>query len=214
MKKTLLILVMLLAGFAGFAQTELERVSESFKTVKDTSYSNDERLTFMVNTILPAVNNYFENYNAKTKVNGEAVTFQAQTTTFVQGLNNLIYSYAQNFIQITQVQVDSSSIVAEFNALNQRITTLQQDPDIKYLEAMREFQEIQERQAKLAKYYDQLITTVKPVVKDSEWVKPTGTVNAYKKGARVTYSGKTWESLIDANQSTPGVSDWKEIIIK
>lgn len=153
MKKTLLILVMLLAGFAGFAQTDL---LPQLKTVKDTSYSSDERLTFMVNTILPAVNNYFENYNAKMKVNGEAVTFQTQTTSLIQGLSNLTFSYAQNFIQIQELQVDSGSIVSEFNSLNERIETLQQDPDIKYLEAMREFQQIQERQAKLDSYYQQI----------------------------------------------------------
>lgn len=153
MKKTLLILVMLLAGFAGFAQTDL---LPQLKTVKDTSYSSDERLTFMVNTILPAVNNYFENYNAKMKIAGATVTYQTQTASFVQGINNLINSYAQNFVQITAVPVDSTSIIQELNLLNARLATLKQDPNIKYLEDMREFQEIQERQAKLDSYYQQI----------------------------------------------------------
>jgi hypothetical protein len=152
MKKTLLILVILLAGFAGFTQTEQQRLV----TVKDTSYSADERLTFMVNTILPAVNNYFQNYSAKMKVGGENITFQAETASLVQDVSTLINSYAKNFVQISVLPVDSISIIEELNLLNARIATLQQDPNIKYLEEIREFKEIQERQAKLSSYYEQI----------------------------------------------------------
>lgn len=202
MKKTLLISVMLLAGFVGYSQTE----PTSLITVKDTSYSNDERLTFLVNTILPAVNSNFENFYARKKVNGEEVLFQTETNTLLQGITSLVYTYAQNFIQVAEVQVDSNSIVQEFNSLNERITILQEDPDIKYLEAMREFQAIQERQAKLAKYYEQL----KPVVVSVKaWVQPTGAHDAYAKGAQVSNNGKIWESTIAANVWAPGVSGWK-----
>ena len=43
------------------------------------------------------------------------------------------------------------------------------------------------------------------------WVQPTGAHDAYQKGDRVTYNGKTWESTIDANVWAPGVYGWIEV---
>lgn len=47
----------------------------------------------------------------------------------------------------------------------------------------------------------------------AEWVRP-GASEGYSKGDRVTHSGKTWESLIDANVHEPGTDNgnaWKEV---
>lgn len=48
-----------------------------------------------------------------------------------------------------------------------------------------------------------------------EWEQPDST-NPYMTGDRVTYGGKTWESLVDNNVWEPGVTGtealWKEII--
>lgn len=47
-----------------------------------------------------------------------------------------------------------------------------------------------------------------------EWAQPSGAQDAYSKGDKVTHSGKTWESLADANVWEPGASGseslWKE----
>lgn len=43
-----------------------------------------------------------------------------------------------------------------------------------------------------------------------EWEQPNST-NPYKKGDRVTYDGKTWESTADNNVWAPGVYGWIEI---
>ena len=43
------------------------------------------------------------------------------------------------------------------------------------------------------------------------WVQPTGAHDAYPLGYRVTYGGKTWESLIGANVWTPGGLSWREV---
>src|SRR5690606_8614415 len=37
----------------------------------------------------------------------------------------------------------------------------------------------------------------------AEWTQPTGAHDAYSKGARVTFDGQVWESLIDANVHSP-----------
>ena len=42
------------------------------------------------------------------------------------------------------------------------------------------------------------------------WVQPTGAHDAYAKSAAVTYGGKTWVSLVDANVWAPGASGWRE----
>ena len=45
------------------------------------------------------------------------------------------------------------------------------------------------------------------------WVHPTGAHDAYKTGDRVTFEGKTYESLIDANTWSPTAypQGWKQI---
>lgn len=49
-----------------------------------------------------------------------------------------------------------------------------------------------------------------------EWKQPIGAQDAYKKDARVTWKGKTWESLTDNNVWEPGAVGsetlWKEVI--
>ena len=47
-----------------------------------------------------------------------------------------------------------------------------------------------------------------------EWKQPTGGHDAYKKGDRVTYKGKVYESLIDANVYSPDAypQGWKEVV--
>lgn len=50
-------------------------------------------------------------------------------------------------------------------------------------------------------------------VQPPEWVQPTGGHDAYKKGDRVTYNGKVYESVIDANVWAPDVypQGWKVV---
>jgi len=47
----------------------------------------------------------------------------------------------------------------------------------------------------------------------SEWVQPTGAHDAYNKGDRVLFDGKTYESLIDVNVWSPAVYPvgWKKL---
>lgn len=54
---------------------------------------------------------------------------------------------------------------------------------------------------------DGLIAT--PVSGDP-WKQPTDASNAYMSGDVVTENGKTWESTVDYNVWTPGVSGWRE----
>ena len=43
-----------------------------------------------------------------------------------------------------------------------------------------------------------------------EWEQPNST-NPYMKGDKVTYNGKTWESIVDNNVWAPGVYGWAEV---
>ena len=47
----------------------------------------------------------------------------------------------------------------------------------------------------------------------SEWKQPTGEHDAYKKGDKVTFEGKVYESLVDGNSWSPAdyPSSWKKI---
>ena len=60
-------------------------------------------------------------------------------------------------------------------------------------------------------------STVEPEPEEPEtyptWVQPTGAHDAYNTGDRVTYNGKTYESLIDGNTWSPDAypQGWEEI---
>ena len=45
-----------------------------------------------------------------------------------------------------------------------------------------------------------------------DWVQPTGSHDAYSKGAKVTHNSKKWTSDVDANVWEPGVYGWTEVV--
>ena len=45
-----------------------------------------------------------------------------------------------------------------------------------------------------------------------EWVQPTGAQDAYMIGDKVSYNGRHWVSIVDANVWQPGVYGWDEVI--
>lgn len=50
-----------------------------------------------------------------------------------------------------------------------------------------------------------------PSIEWPEWVQPTGSTDAYPKGAKVSYAGKHWISTVDSNVWTPGTFGWDEV---
>ena len=46
-----------------------------------------------------------------------------------------------------------------------------------------------------------------------EWRQPTGAQDAYRKGDRVRYGGKVWESAVDGNVWAPDVEGWTEVAV-
>lgn len=158
--KRLIIIFFAIAALGAGAQTI---------TVKDTTLRQDARINFLISTILPAIDKHFSEEMARQKINGE-VTAESETQAFFIDLQTAVNKYAQAFIEVNDVQIDPKQIVTEFNELNAKIESLQSDPDIKYIEAVQEFKNIQDRQAKLAKYYEQvqakqITTPIKEIVK-------------------------------------------------
>lgn len=49
-----------------------------------------------------------------------------------------------------------------------------------------------------------------PAIEWPEWRQPTGSTDAYPKGAKVSHNGKHWISDVDANVWEPGVTGWTE----
>lgn len=49
-----------------------------------------------------------------------------------------------------------------------------------------------------------------PSIEWPEWVQPTGSTDAYAKGAKVSHNGKHWISDVDGNVWEPGVAMWTE----
>ena len=199
MKKLFLILFLSILTLVGYSQTF---------TVTDTTLQSDPRINFLINTIAPAIQRNFSEEIARQKVNGQ-VTFEAETVEFMNDFNSVVQKYAMAFIKVDTVVVDTAQIVQEFNSLNEKIAELQNDHDIKYIEAVQEFKNIQERQEKLAKYYQQIQNQIP---KYAEWIQPLGAHDAYKKGERVLFDSKVWESTLDANVWAPNVTGWREIV--
>ena len=50
-----------------------------------------------------------------------------------------------------------------------------------------------------------------PTIEFPEWKQPTGSHDAYAKGAKVSHNEKHWQSDIDANVYEPGVYGWSEV---
>ena len=44
-----------------------------------------------------------------------------------------------------------------------------------------------------------------------EWRRPTGAQDAYRKGQRVRYGGRVFESTVDGNVWVPGETGWAEV---
>ena len=51
-----------------------------------------------------------------------------------------------------------------------------------------------------------------PAEEYPEWRQPTGAHDAYNKGDKVSYKGRRWISLIDANVWNPMTSLWEEVV--
>ena len=51
-----------------------------------------------------------------------------------------------------------------------------------------------------------------PSIEYPEWRQPTGTHDAYAMGAKVTYNGKRWVNIIEANIYAPDVYGWEEVV--
>lgn len=70
---------------------------------------------------------------------------------------------------------------------------------------------VESRIAALEKRVATLEGADKPHVDVAEWRQPQGAHDAYQKGDRVTYKGKTYESTIDNNVWSPDVTGWKAV---
>lgn len=223
MKRTILTLVLALMIGLVFGQTETQKVGDGITepaqlldvntvTVKDTTFAQDSRLNYMVTTILPAVQKFMSEELARQKVAGN-LTHEQATIKLYNDLQAATYTFAQNFVVVNEVAVNPEQIVQEFSELNARIEALNNDEDIKYIEAVREFQTIKERQEQLAKYYYQIEKAkedAKP--KYPEWQQPVGAHDSYNKPDRVLWNGKVWETTINANVWSPAVTGWREVI--
>jgi len=151
MKKLVLVSMFLAFFVSAFAQEVPQMV-----TVKDTTFTPDTRLDFMKNTIVPAAVNFVDDYNRNQKVAGNTVLFKSETNQLLKKIEKLVADYSLNFMVVKDASINPVEIMNEFNALNAKITELQADPEIKYIEAMSEFKRIKERQAVLANYYNQI----------------------------------------------------------
>jgi len=151
MKKLILISMFLACIMSVFAQDSIQMV-----TVKDTTFTNDPRLNYLKITILPAMNSFVDDYNRNQKVAGETALLKQETKQLINKIEKLVADYSLNFMKVKDALINPVEIVNEFNALNAKIAALQNDPEIKYIEAMAEFQRIKERQTVLANYYNQI----------------------------------------------------------
>jgi hypothetical protein len=121
-------------------------------TVKDISYKNDQRLEFFANTIIPSVAKHVNDFNARKKINGEEIEFLQETNQYLNDLVAITEKYAHSFRVETDVEINREEVIIELQNITAKIESLQNDPDIRYMDAMREFQAINEQKQKLESY--------------------------------------------------------------
>ena len=155
MKKLILISIAFMLFFAS-VKAQVINDTTNLVTIKDTTFANDARLNYMVGTIYPAVISFVEDYNSKVRVDGGEITKKAETRQFINKLEKAIADYQNNFMTVKDVQVDPAKVIEEFNKLNEQLTVINNDPEIKLSDAKKKVAEIQMRQAKLISYYNQI----------------------------------------------------------
>lgn len=165
MRKVILTMIAFMLFFASVkaqpftAEAPLNKTtadSTNLVTVKDSTYIQDARLNYMVQTIYPAIVNFIEDYNSKVKLDGKEITKKQGTNQFVRKYEKLLAEYQSAFLEVKDVKVDSVKVVTEFQDLEKEIQRIDADPDIKLSDAKKKVAEIRIRQQKLASYYNQL----------------------------------------------------------
>lgn len=122
----------------------------------DVSLRQDERLNYLVTTILPALEKYINEYITRKKINGEEIDNFEQTKQVYEDIRLAVSKFAEAFKIETEITITPEEIQAEYTELSSRIATLQSDPEIKYLEAVKEFQNIEARKSKLEYYISEI----------------------------------------------------------
>lgn len=156
MKRLILILTMVLGVFTLKAQVVTQNTS-SLVTVKDSTFIQDARLNYAVQTIYPAIVNFIEDYNSKVKLEGKEITMKAETNQFIRKYEKALADYQLAFLKVDSIQVDSLKVVTEFQALEAEIQRIDSDQEIKLSDAKKKVAEIRLRQQKLSSYYNQII---------------------------------------------------------
>lgn len=122
----------------------------------DVSLRQDERLNYLVTTILPALEKYINEYITRKKINGEEIDNFEQTKQVYEDIRLAVSKFAEAFKIETEITITPEEIQAEYTELSSRIATLQSDPEIKYLEAVKKFQNIEARKSKLEYYISEI----------------------------------------------------------
>lgn len=156
MKRVIFISIAFMLFFATVKAQVVSKDTTNLVTVKDSTYIQDARLTYMVQTIYPAIVNFIEDYNSKVKSESKTITKKAETNQFVRKYEKLLADYQSAFLEVKEVKVDSIKVVTEFQDLEKEIQRIDADPEIKLSDAKKKVAEIRLRQQKLASYYNQL----------------------------------------------------------
>lgn len=161
MKKLILFTTIIFSLLLAQGQELTKPVIDSigFKAVKDTTFKEDQRLSYLVNSFYPSLVEFMQNYNAQQKMNVvKEIEYKKETNSLLNKIERAINEYSLNFRQVKTIKVNKLAIEKEFTELNSKIATLEADPDIKLSQFKNEFANIRKRQLKLSSYYNQLQT--------------------------------------------------------
>lgn len=129
----------------------LERIEKVLVRIFDKEKVQTDTITYLqpTRTLLISFNNGLEQYKALFQ-RFDTLMYAKYTTESYQITTGATFDY-DYFLNGDTLQV---GLIHEWDALNVRITELQNDPDIKYVDAVTEFQRIQEQQAILQRRYN------------------------------------------------------------
>jgi hypothetical protein len=128
--------------------------------VLDYAYKQDERLNFFAGTILPAIENYINEYVTKKKIAGEEIEQLAETRQYYVDVKAASVKFLQALKIEQEVEVLPEKVSRDYKAVCEKIEALENDPDVHNIRAVPAFQQLMEQRERLQNYTTQIAAKV------------------------------------------------------
>lgn len=133
--------------------------------VLDYAYKQDERINFFAGTILPAIENYINEYVTKKKISGEEIEHLAEMRQYQEDVKAAAVRFLQVLKVTQEIEIVPEKVEKEYTDVCKKIEALENDPDIYNIRNVVAFQQLIEQREKLQDYTMQIAAKTAELVK-------------------------------------------------